>query len=374
MKLFVSAGEASGDVYGATLLREMHALGLPKATVVEAIGGKKLREAGACIVADSSRWGAIGISQAIKVAVGAILKIRTVKKLFNRDPGLFVAIDFGFANVRLAKHAKRQGWKVLYFMPPGSWRRDRQGADLPAIADAISTPFEWSERLLKGAGAHVHWYGHPIRQLIRESDFQDGERTRLAILPGSRRHEIELNTPLIAEAVRGLAAVIEFGVAPTVDKDWLAARWSRLSGRTGDLFTEGDLYGMLRRARAAVVCSGTATLEAALCGCPMVVVYKTTKTMHLQAVLAGLKNKFISLPNILLQRQVVPEFVGSVIDPANLRTQLDAVFQDELVRSKQLEAFKELEGLLGPDDAITRTAGLALSLLTETSSAPKSKT
>lgn len=363
MRLLISAGEASGDLYGAALLKEMQRLGLPPDAAVEAVGGKRLKDAGARLIADSSRWGAIGTVQALRVAPRVILGARSARRALLGDPGLFVPIDFGYINVKLCRVAKRLGWKVLYFLPPGSWRKDRQGGDLPKITDGISTPFGWSQRLLTAAGANARWYGHPIKQLARESAVPPPtERTNLAVLPGSRRHEIQLNLPLIAEALKSRTETFEFAVATTVDRDRLKVLWTRLSGRMNDVFTESDLQGVLARARAAVVCSGTATLEAALAGCPMVVVYKTTRIMHLEAYLIGLKRPF-SLPNILLGRNAVPELADSRIDPADLAETMDRLMSDARVRDAQFQAFRELDSLLGSDDAITKTAEWALEFM-----------
>lgn len=363
MRLLISAGEASGDAYGAALLREMRRLGLPAQVKVQALGGKRLAHEGADIIVDASDWGAIGVAQALRVAPRVLRGRGMVEQALRGEPGLFIPIDFGYVNVRLARTAKERGWKVLYFMPPGSWRRDRQGGDLPAVTDAISTPFEWSAKILNDAGATAHWFGHPIRQLIKESGVPQAEtRSGVAILPGSRQHEIRMNLPIIAEALKDWPEPCEFGVAPTVDQEQLTSDWIRWSGRQGDVFTVNDLYGVLRRAHSAAVCSGTATLEAALCGCPMAVVYRISKGMRLEATIAGLKGKFISLPNILLQREAVPELADSTIDPQALLEHLNKLKEGK-ARQDQLEAFEELKILLGAEDAVTKTAELALSML-----------
>jgi lipid-A-disaccharide synthase len=337
----------------------------------EGIGGKRLREAGARIVADSSGWGAISIVQALKVAPRIIPSFYRAKAaLASGTPGLFVAIDFGYANIRLVRHARNRGWRVLYFMPPGSWRRDKQGKDLPNIAHEIVTPFEWSAEILRGMGASVHWFGHPIKQLMRDAHQTPaaGARDRIAVLPGSRLHEVELNLPVIAGALKGWEGTAEFAVASSIDPSELRSAWLRQDPlRQRDIFTQADIYGVFSRARAAIVCSGTATLEAALCHCPMVVVYRVTAGMVAEAKLLGLKRpEFISLPNILLRRMAVPELVHTDLTPEAVRSALFGLLEDGVPRNRQLEAFNEIDALLGGDDAITRTAELALSMLSQT--------
>jgi lipid-A-disaccharide synthase len=364
MRVFLSAGEASGDAYGAALVREMRRLGCE--SEFSGIGGPRMRDQNVGLVADSSRWGAISITQSLKVYPRVVRSYYRAKRaLASGQPGLFVPIDFGYANIRLARHAKNHGWKVLYFVPPSSWRKDRQGSDLPAITDAISTPFPWSAEILNGMGANAHWFGHPIKQLLRSANptglTGDGDRRTLAVLPGSRSAEIEENLPVIAQAVGEQR--IEFALAPSTDPRKFEYSWNRLAPGRTDSCTVGDTYGVLLRARAAIVCSGTATLEAALCRCPMVVVYRVSKAVQFEAKLVRFKRpKYIALPNILLDREVVPELLQDDATPQSLAEHLARILEG-LERERQIESFDELDRLLGPNDAITRTAELALSMV-----------
>jgi lipid-A-disaccharide synthase len=369
VRVFLSSGEASGDAYAAAFVREFRRLVRDWAEY-EGVGGEVAADAGIKIVANSSTWGSIGIAQAVKVYRQALhgLKLATLE-LSNGEPGLCVPIDFGYFNIRLVRRARDRGWRVLYFIPPGAWKKDSQGEDLPEITDEIVTPFSWSAEMLSEMGGSAHWFGHPLKQLIKESGAVGEPRlaNRVAILPGSRAHEISLNLPVIANALAQInqtGLVAEFAVAPTVKPESLAKAWKKLAPhRRDDLFTVSNNYGVLRRARAAVICSGTATLEAALCGCPMVVIYRVSAGMALQARLTGFAPAFISLPNIMLDRHAVPELVHKGATPAALATLLYDVMQEGQERRAQLAAFREIDGLTGPDDAITKTAELALDLI-----------
>lgn len=361
MRVFISAGEASGDAYGAFFIRELRRLGAAYTFEFQALGGRLLAEENAQIIVDSSTFGAVGIAQAIKEAPRVAVEFQKVKRaLRSGKPGLFVPIDFGFVNIRLCRIARAAGWKVLYFIPPGSWRRNRQGRDLPSVTDAISTPFEWSAKILNQRGARAYWFGHPIKQLIDSSGGEGTRRETIAILPGSRRHEIHLNLPLMAQALRDRTETFEFVVAPSVNMGNLQERWATLSGRAGDHFSSSEKYRILREAKAGVVCSGTATLEAALCGCPMVVLYKTTALMHFQGFLMRLRNVRISLPNLFLERDLLPELRGWNIRPSEVRSALEHVLRDS---TTQQRGFRDLEALLGGDHAITDTAKVALDLI-----------
>lgn len=363
MRLFFSAGEASGDAYAAALHGSMRKFSAGTLEF-QAVGGRGVRAAGAEIVADSSTWAAMGIADSAKLFFRVRKGVSQAKRaLVSGTTGVFVPIDFGFVNIRLARFAKAHGWTVVYFSPPGAWRRDRQGPDLPRVSDAVITPFSWSAEILNKMGANAHWFGHPIRQMIRDQskgENQTGYRNGIAILPGSRKSEIELLLPVFAEALKVFSERAEFAVAPTVDLESLRRKWRGIAPHRNDLFTSGDTYGVFKRARAAIVCSGTATLEAALCGCPFVVVYKLSKLVELQLKLVRFNEPYVSQPNILLRRMAVPELLQEHASPQMIAREVRSLLDDEVKRQAQLEAFQELESILGPDDAIDQSANFIL--------------
>ena len=370
MKVLISSGEASGDAYGAALVSEMRRLSAGATEIqVAAIGGKRLAAVCDELVADSSKWGVISIAQTLKILPRVLSKTPGILAQFRRrgdTAALAIPIDFGFFNARFARYAKRSGWKVLAFVPPGSWRRDRQAKWAPFIYDGVSTPFSWSADILSKMGTpNVHWFGHPLKQLLRDRIAAANQVARLdqiAIMPGSRNHEMELNLPLIAASLPDVPG--EFALATGTDEAAFLRRWKALAPNRNDRVTVGDSASVLLRSRAAVVCSGTATLEAALCGCPMTVVYAVSRVMHLEVMLLRLKRpKYVALPNILLDRMLVDEFVGVDALVENVRPSLAGLLEDGPARQGQIDGFKELDAELGPDDAITQTALLALEML-----------
>lgn len=369
MTIYVSAGEASGDAYGAALIAEMQRLaGSNVAFRTLANGGKRLGAVCDELVADTGRWGAISITQAIKVFPRIVLSTPRIRRSLRRSSegaDLVVPIDFGFFNARFARLAHRQGWKVLAFIPPGSWRRDRQAKWAPEIYDAVSTPFPWSAEILRSMGTpEVHWFGHPLKQLLRDrlAGGPPDRANQIAVLPGSRMHEMATNLPVIARALPDLPA--EFALSAGTDEAKFLRWWRRIAPGRQDKVTVGDSAGVLLRSRAALVCSGTATLEAALCRCPLTVLYATSRMMLFEAWLLRIKRPtYIALPNILLGRRAVDEFVGKEVVSDAIASSLAAVIAEGPTRAAQLQAFDELDDCLGPDDAITRTARLALDVL-----------
>lgn len=327
---------------------------------VAGIGGRRLREAGVGIIDDSSNWGAVGILESLMVAPRVARGYRIARSLIRATKnGLFIPIDFGFINVRLAREAKLNGWKVLYFVPPGSWRKDKQGSDLPAVCDAIVTPFDWSQKILADMGANAHFFGHPIKDLVARSQFA-GERSGLALLPGSREHEVAHNLPVLAEVARQLRLPVKIAVAPNLDPHTVQQAWQQVGGTEAE-FLHGT-YQVLQSCTAAVVCSGTATLESALCKTPLVVVYRGSKLMELEYHIRRPKIDHISMTNILLDRRAVPELIQWDATPEGVLKELEPLLTETSARAQQLSAFDELDALVGPAGCFERTAELALSL------------
>lgn len=328
--------------------------------VVSAVGGRLLRSAGVALVADSSKWGAVGILESVRVAPRVLGGYQQAKlRLGDTHQGLFLPIDFGYINVKLAQRAKRNGWKVLYFVPPGSWRREKQGSDLPSVTDAIVTPFPWSAEILRGMGANAHFFGHPLKQMVGPVE-AGNPREGLAVMPGSRSHEVSRHLALAAETLADFQGTVRIIVAPNLDLSRVQESWIRFGG--GEAEFRLDKYQALKESQAAIVCSGTATLEAALCRCPTVVVYKVSPWAQLEYMVRRPQIEFVSLPNILLRRALVPELLQWDAEPEPVLRQLELLLEEGPARQAQLEGFDELDEVLGPSNAIDRTAQLALEM------------
>jgi lipid-A-disaccharide synthase len=353
MRLFFSTGEASGDAYAAALAKQLES----QEFTMQGIIGARGMAAGIQTIADNRNWGAIGAFESLrKSPLISRGYYRGLAELAQGTPGICIAVDFGYMNIRLMRKAKAMGWKTLYFSPPGSWRKNKQGADLPKISDEIVTPFSWSADILAKMGASAHWYGHPLRQMIADSGVQDGVRDGIAILPGSRMHELENNIPAIAEALKDYKGPIRLSQAPNVPREDLLKLWRAHSSISAE--PDPEMYRMLKQSRAAIVCSGTATLESALCGCPTVVVYRGSKMMELEYKIRRPKFDYISLPNILLERLVVPELIQWDATSDRIWHEISALVEDGVPRQQQLDSFTEIETILGPANAIDQTVGL----------------
>ncbi|MBS1703716.1 MAG: hypothetical protein JST12_18780 [Armatimonadetes bacterium] len=361
MRLLFCAGEASGDLYAASLAREV--LRVRPDAVIGGIGGARFEQvATEPLVANSSKWGAISFVQSFREGWGILRHYLKFKEVLRKGPpGIFVPIDFGFMNLKMCRFAREAGWKVAYFSPPGSWRRDRQGEDIPKLSDLVVTPFPWSAEILQKMGANAHFFGHPLKQIHKELIETDFDRKGLAVLPGSRRSELEQLIPLFNQALADYPGTAQLPVpksfVPLVQDQW---------ARKGDAVVNGAETGavmrVLRTSESGIICSGTATLEAALAQIQMVVVYKVSQLVLLETKIIGFKRpRFYSQPNILLQREVVPELIQETLSVDSLRRTLDEIQKPETIAHQQA-GFQEISDLLGSDDCITRTVELILEL------------
>lgn len=361
MRILFCAGEASGDLYAASLAREL--LRLDPNLQIGGIGGTRFEQvATETLVANSSKWGAISFVQSFREGWGILRHYLAMKQtILKGGPGIFVPIDFGFMNLKLCRFAKESGWKVVYFVPPGSWRRDRQGQDIPKLADIAVTPFPWSAEILQKMGANAHFFGHPLKQIHKELIDTNFNRSGLAVLPGSRRSELEQLIPLLNETLPDFPGLAQLPV-PKSYVPYVEQRWQRKQDAVVNGGETGAVMRVLRTSERGIICSGTATLEAALAKTPMVVIYKVSNLVLLETKIIGFKRpQFYSQPNILLQREVVPELIQETLSVESLRRHLDLIGSSEMVERQQ-SGFEEISELLGGDDCISRTAEMILSL------------
>lgn len=359
--VWITAGEASGDLVGAMLavrLREQ-----VEGVRIFAVGGPRLVKAADELLADSSNWGAIGIARSLpKVPMIALVYRRLLRLAGEHPPVLHIPIDFGAMNIPLARRMRGMGTKVLYYMPPGSWRKTKQGRDLPCVADLIATPFEWSARILGEMGARAEWVGHPLLDALPPAPAE--REPLIVVMPGSRDHEISANLPVIAAACatlkgyRFVAALTPHADATEVRRIWGARCGLELGISVGENARE------LSRARGAVICSGTATLEAAVADCPLVVVYRGDAVMNFEYRLRKPKFEFIALPSILLGRKVCEELIQEQATPERIAAALTRLLVGP-EREAQLADLAQVRAALGERGASERVATMAAGLLAE---------
>jgi len=259
MNIAIIAGELSGDLIGAGVARELTRLAPDIA--LWGMGAEAMRSAGVEIAIDSAAFSAIGIVDALTkgpaflaTVARAIPKLRVA--LRDRRPDAVVLIDFGYANIRIARYAKQLGLKVLYYFPPGSWRRKgKVGADLKEVADVVAVPFEWSFARYRDAGVNAVYVGHPILERVvpamTRSAFaaafgMDPSLPIIGLLPGSRKREVEQLMPVMLNSAalihrRVPEAQFVVAVAPSISAEMMEGYLSghaELRGRLNEIWHE----------------------------------------------------------------------------------------------------------------------------------------
>ncbi len=359
------AGEASGDLHGATLARALRAQA--PATRLYGMGGRAMAAAGVELLVDATGEATVGGTEAVRGVPALYRAYRRLRATLDGPgrPDALVIIDFPEFNLRLARAARRAGVSVIYFIPPQVWAwRPWRLRLMRRVVSLVLAVFPFEPPLYRHAGVPVEFVGHPVVDALAEAPSRDDARKRLeldgaapviGLLPGSRRLEVARVMPLMRRAAELIAArhpEARFVVAqaPTVARVTLEE-----SGAAGFTIVPSSAQAVMRAADLLLVTSGTATLEAALLGTPMVVCYRLSR---LTALLFGplVRVPWISLANITLGRGVVPELYQRRLSAESLAREALALLESPAALAAQRDAFGELAGQLGTPGVGVRAA------------------
>jgi lipid-A-disaccharide synthase len=368
-KVLLIAGEASGDMHGAGLVT---ALRRSDPTIeVWGVGGERLRHAGMHILVDTAAVATMGFVETFGTLRRLLSTYRQLKRfMLDERPALLVLIDYPEFNLFLAKRAKALGIPVFYYIAPQvwAWRRGRV-RKIARRVDRMGVVFPFEPSLYNNGQQLAEFVGHPLLDIVRPTRARqetlaryqlDPQRPLLAVLPGSRKKEVRLMLPPAIAAAqqlqrRGWQAVI--ALAHTLTRADLAQAGG---GSVPPLpVIEDDTYNVVHAADAVLVASGTATLETALLGRPMVIMYRVSPlTFAIARLLVRVEH--IGMPNIILGRRVFPELMqGDVTGD-----QLAAAIEDVSARRDEVAAaLATLRDTLGEPGAAERAAHLALELM-----------
>ena len=365
MRYFFSTGEASGESSAILLAQAIRTID-PEAQF-EGIGADAMRAAGFTLWRDHTGWASMGPIAALPRIPKLLATMwRTAFHLVAIKPDLVVLVDFGVFNLRLAMtlHRLKYAGPVLDLFPPGTWLDNPKKARQVSAVAVPMAAFAHQAAFYEGLGLPVVYFGHPLvgryqRRPARPAPPLDGGT--VAILPGSRSGELRHHLPVAARAFAtlqtrrpNLRAV--FGAADDAAVDTIARTIARERLERADVVR--GVPAAVADADAAWVASGTAVLETLLCGVPAVAFYIITPILvkHGRSLI---KHRYITLPNLVLQREVVPELLQEDATPQGLAAAMDAVLRDP---SAQYAQFDELQRALGPPDALERCAEFAVAL------------
>lgn len=373
-RILIVAGEASGDLHGADLAAQIIACD-PRCEIF-GVAGVRMRAAGVRALVNTEDIAGLGVAELASTIRRTLGTFRGMRNILHSDPpDLLILIDYAEFNLMLAGSARRAGVPVLYYILPQvwAWRRGRIGK-LVRRADRMAVVFPFEAELYSHAGGRVSFVGHPLLDRVAPAQGRAETLARhgfpprarlLAMLPGSRRGEIRYLLRPMLEAARVLAADHDLtpaiALAPTLTSAHLraAARDTELDGIR---IIEGDTYSIIAASELALVASGTATLETALLGCPMVIAYKVSPITYSLARLLVRGVDFIGMPNILAGRRIVPELIQRQVTARNLVRAAEPMLAESL-HAEVSAALKSVRDRLGAPGAAGRVAAMALEMM-----------
>jgi lipid-A-disaccharide synthase len=401
--IFISAGEASGEHYGALLATELQQQLAAKGQSAElfGMGGERMQAAGVERIVRAEDVSVMGLTEVLAHLPRIYGEFRKLNHSIRaRRPDVAILIDFPDFHFRLAREFHRLGIPVVYFVSPQLWAWKKHRIKLvQKYVRKMLVIFPFEESFYRDHGVQAEFVGHPLAELpppsISREQFArenalDPTRTWIGLLPGSRPHEIRDHLPTILEAARLLTASnnmpLEFMVplAPTLNAAQRAAVHRTVQELASDLAVRlvEDARAALFHARASVVASGTATVEAALIGNPFIVVYRVSPLTYAIAKRV-VKVPHIAMANLIAGKRVVPELIQNDFTVSNIATQLSALLPDGPAREsmkKDLESIrKELTSTKhqGTEDdrrneagAIQRAAAIAIGEISAGSPSP----
>ena len=368
----LSAGEASGDVHGASLAREI--LKISPETELIGFGGDLMSNAGVRLFKNFKDYNIMGVWEVIK-NLRRILKLLDDLTNFIAEerPDLLVLIDYPDFNWRLAKRAKKLGIKIFSYIPPSAWAwRKGRAKDCSKIADEFVAIFPFELKIYEDAGANISFVGNPLVDTVKPSMslndsrkfFNVNENDHIILLmPGSRRQEINLLLQPMIDTAKILSTLRNetkffLPLASGVDEQKIFSAIEN-SGVKIEMIHD-HRYDLMSIADGALATSGTVVLEAALLNLPCVVLYKMA-TLNYFIARQFVDIKYFSLPNILADKKILPELLQDEVEPKRISEEVLKFYSDNPQREKVVEELKNACAKLGSPGSAARVAEKILS-------------
>ena len=359
MKYYIIAGEASGDLHASNLIRSIKSLD-PQAKF-RAWGGDLMQAQGAELVKHYRDLAFMGFAEVARNIHTIFNNLRFAKKdILDYQPDALILVDYPGFNLRIARFAHSHGFKVFYYISPQVWAwKQSRVFTIRKVVNKMLVILPFEQAFYQKFGVSVAFVGHPLLDALSDfsRDINFCQRNRLctkpiiALLPGSRKQEIRKKLPVMLKITKHFAEY-QFVVAcaPSVELSF----YEQFTDNYGVKLLSGQTYQLLAHAQAALVTSGTATLETALFKVPQVVCYKANPiSYHIARRLV--KVKYISLVNLIMNRVVVKELIQHELEPERLKTELKAILNGH-ERATILDEYEQLREKLGGPGASLRAA------------------
>ncbi len=371
--VMIIAGDASGDYHGAKLVQAMRQKNGD--IFFCGIGGSALKREGVRLLLDTSTLSVVGVTEIFSKLhhfLGGIHRAKTLIRSLH--PELIILIDFPGFNLPFSRIAKKEGAKILYYISPQvwAWHRGRVKKIRERIDHmAVILPFE--EAFFAEHGVPVSFVGHPLLDTYEStvacpSMDEAGENLKIGLLPGSRDREIERHLPVMLKAANILKhrlSKVRFMIsaAPSVDRDKFEEMLQKHAGGIAYDVVSGEVRNIFSQCGFAVVCSGTATLEAALCGIPMVIIYRVSLGSYLIGRMLIKGVNWIGLANLIAGKDLVPELIQFDASAEKIADTAFRMIQDKAGMVQLRKDLLAVREMLGGPGAAERTAEIALNML-----------
>ncbi len=369
----IVTGETSGELYGSLLATSLKKR-LPSVRII-GVGGELMKAAGVELISGfSSAFGAAELISSLS-ALRETFK-RAVDALVNQKPSVLILIDYPDFNLKLAEEAGKQRISILYYVSPQVWAwRKKRVHRIARLVDRMAVILPFEEEIYQGAGLRTEFVGHPVMdeihragqdriKLKRELGLQE-DAPVIALLPGSRPHELQRLLPLLLNVFRESRkefSTCQFCMpfAPNTDLS-RHEEMVRQFRAEGAVITKGESLRVLAVSDLAVIASGTASLQAALLGIPLIVIYKLFPLTYWLARLI-VKVKYVSLVNILSGRGVVREFIQGEATAGNIMQEIRRIMSDTGYREAMLASFEEVRRMFEGRNASERVAEIVMEM------------
>lgn len=360
MRYYIIAGEASGDLHGSHLIKAL--IQGDKEAVLRGWGGDLMEQAGMILVQHYRDMAYMGVWQVIKHLPSILGKLKACKADIQRfQPDALILIDYSGFNLRIAPWAKKQGLKVYYYISPQVWAtRAKRVKTIRQSVDHVFSILPFEKAFYEQYNYGVTYVGHPLLDVVAahipkahfRATYGLDERPIIALLPGSRKQEIRSMLPAMLGVVHYFPNYqFVVAAAPSIPAS-LYEQYLMNAPRA--VLIPQQTYDILQHSHAALVTSGTATLETALFNVPQVVCYKAGPLMYALAKRL-IKVRFIALVNLIMDKKIVPECIQKEVQPSTLKMHLEPLLKGN-ERAEMLAAYEDLRQRLGVPGAAQRTA------------------
>ncbi len=379
VQILISAGEASGEMYGAQLMEalrleaELRSAGRPGAAVPTralqmeffGAGGERMRAAGCEIIVDAKDLAVVGITEIVSHLPKILgLYKKLIRAADEKRPALTIVIDAPAFNWRVARQMRRRGIPVVYYVCPQfwAWRQGRVKLLRKYVNKALVI-FPFEEKFYRDRGVDATFVGHPLadlpapaisREAYAAANQLDATKTWITLMPGSRRKEVRMNLPTILEAANRLGGDYEFllPVAPTLDASFLReligaprTETRQAASLQRNIHLVPEALPALHHSRAGIVASGTATVEAAIMGTPFVMVYRVSRLTYALGK-PRVKVPYFAMVNLIADEEVVPELVQHQFTAENIVTEMNKIIPDGEPRTRMIERLAAVKARL----------------------------